>query len=120
VLGALADVFTAGDSENAPSARSLHLAEYLDDYFGGEPPALQLQLKRALLMIEYGGYIWGKPRRRFTQLSPTARARYVGKWSRAEPGTRRLVVETFRRACLNAYFSDERTWSLIGYDGPLV
>ena len=119
VLQGLAGLFVPGGN-GAPTAQDVDVAGFLDVYFAGEPPALRKQIKQALVLIEYGGLWWGPKRARFTRMSADARARYLGEWLAADSAMRRQVGQLFRRACINAYYTDERAWDAIGYDGPFV
>ena len=104
----------------APSAREVGIAAYLDRYLAAEAPLVQKQLKQALLLIEYGGFWWGPRRRRCTRMAPADRAQYLREWLDSDSAFRRQVAQTFRRAILNTYYTDERTWEAIGYEGPFV
>jgi hypothetical protein len=60
---------------------------------------------------------YGRP---FSKLSDEMRIRYVDGWMRSRLPPRRIVYRSLRTLCANAYYSDERVWPLLGYDGPLV
>lgn len=119
VLQALVDTVVPAGGGNV-SAREIDVAGYLDDAFHALPALMRKQLKQALLLLEYGGLWYGPERRRLTRMSAAARETYVGGWLDSPAPFRRQVGQTFRRAIINAYYSDERAWRAIGYDGPFV
>ena len=102
------------------AARDLDLDRYLDRYLAVEPLPIRKQLKQALLLLEYGGFWWGPARRRFTRMDAEAQGEYLRGWLESDSPFRRQVGQTFRQAILNVYYSDERTWDAIEYDGPFV
>ena len=119
VLEALADTFVPA-ADGVASATGLDVAGHLDRRLSVEPALVRKQLKQAVLLVEYGGFWWGPARARFTRMSPAARAQYMEEWMAADSAFRRQVGQLFRRAIIQAYYSDERTWAGIGYDGPFV
>lgn len=119
ILRAIADTCIVPDA-GMPTPEDVDVAGFLDAYLAAEPAALQTQLKRALLLLEYGGLVWGSPRRRFTRMDAPERAEYLTDWLESDSPVRRQVAQTFRRACLNTYYTDERTWAAIDYEGPFV
>lgn len=119
VLEALADTFVPA-AEGVASATALDIAGYLDRALSAQSALVRKQLKQALLLMEYGGFWWGPARSRFTRMSPTVQAHYVEEWLAAASPFRRQVGQLFRRAILQAYYSDERAWTGVGYDGPFV
>jgi len=119
VMQALASVFIAPEGD-MPSAADVDVVGYLDRFLSAEPPLVRKQLKQAILLVEYGGIWWGSKRQRCTRMSAQSRSEYLGEWSNSDSLFRRQVIQIFRRACLNTYYSDARTWDFIDYDGPLV
>lgn len=119
VLRALVDTYLP-PAERMASGRDLDVAGYLDAYLAAESAMIRKQLKQALLLLEYGGLWYGPERRRCTRMSEAGRAAYLRGWSEAVSPFRRQVAQTFRRAAINVYYTDERAWGSIGYDGPFV
>ena len=107
-------------AEGLPSAEDLDIAGYLDTYLAVEPAPVRKQLKQALLLVEYGGFWYGPERRRFTRMTAAGQEAYLQGWLESASPFRRQVGQIFRRATINTYYGDERSWDAIGYDGPFV
>lgn len=116
VVAALADtLFPAGP--DAP-AGSVIVPDALDDLTASLPEDEVKELSMGLTMIELGAIpLHG---RRFSKLGESARERYIAGWMRSRVPLRRTVYRALRVLFGNLYYADERTWALIGYDGPQV
>jgi hypothetical protein len=58
--------------------------------------------------------------RRFSRLAPGARERYLQGWMTSRLAPRRAIYRSLKALCGFLYFQDERSWPLVGYDGPVV
>ena len=58
--------------------------------------------------------------RRFSELDAEARDESLRGWMTSRIATRRLAFYALRNLALLGYWSQEETWPLIGYRGPLL
>ena len=116
VVAAVADtMFPAGPG--APAGSTI-VPDALEDLAASLPEDDVKELAIGLRLVELGALpLHG---RRFSKLDPEIRERYLAGWMRSRLPLRRTVYRGLRVLFGNLYYADERTWELIGYDGPQV
>jgi len=102
----------------APTAAETAIARRIDkELTFHEDSALLDDVKGALFLIEHltfaSGYFG-----RFSRLPAAAQEAYLAAMSRSDLSFKRDPVNGLRFMTLFFYYTDERTWSQIGYGGP--
>lgn len=96
----------------------VQIASNIDRYLWGVSSAMQLEIQGLFALIEHGTLLDGKIAR-FTRLSPDARLEVLTNLKDSE-GLLNQAFEGLRALLLMGWYQDQRTWSSIGYDGPLL
>lgn len=117
VLFALVDRLIP-DAPGALPVRDARIAERIDRELTFHPPQMTRDVKTALLLIEYGGLLHLSGTR-FTHLSAEARDRRLEQMFDGLDVERQALVGLKVMATF-FYYCDERTWTQIQYEGPLV
>lgn len=100
------------------SARDARLAERIDRELAFHTRKFQSDMKAALLLLEHGGVARGQLTR-FSKLPPEEQDRRLQAMS-SGMDLERQVVSALKVLASFFYYCDERTWSSIHYQGPLV
>lgn len=120
VLQAAADRLLAADGPGAPSPRELDVALWIDAYLGRQPSWLQRDVELLLNTLEHAGPIFDLTFSRFTRQSAAQQDRTLRAWAKSRLEVRRQGFSALKGLCVLAYYRHEKSWPLIGYDGPLV
>lgn len=96
----------------------LDLARVFDGFLADEPEWTRSDLKRALLLLEYGPLVFDGRCTTFSQLTPAERIAHFESWAGAAEVSRRQVTVALRKFFSVAYYDRPEAWSVVGYDGP--
>ncbi len=77
-------------------------------------------LPLAMSLFEYGPILFDLTFTRFTRMSEDEQDASLETLMTSRLGVRRLSFYGVRNLCLLGYYSQEETWPLIGYAGPLL
>jgi len=119
-LSKLAEVALPDGEVFAHGAGAVDLARAFDGYLADEPPWNIEDLKRALLLLEFGPLLFDRVPRTFSNLEPAERLAHFQRWSVAGTELRRVVATAFRKFLLLVFYDSPEAWKHIGYDGPLI
>jgi len=103
------------ETERPPN---LDLALKIDQVLAICRKELTRDLKLLLFLLEYGTPILGFKFKRFTQMSPEEKDRYLSSWERSAFPFKRTGFQALKRSALAAFYGSEESWSGIGYRGP--
>jgi hypothetical protein len=84
------------------------------------PPEVTEPLPLALLLFEWWPFFFELRFRRFSDIDPEARDESLRGWMTSRFGVRRLGFLALRNLALLGWWSQQETWPLIGYQGPLL
>src|SRR5690606_3685845 len=84
------------------------------------PAETTAPLPALLRLVEWGPLLFEGRFARFTALDPSAQDAHLAGWMRSRFGWRRLGFQALRNLAMLGYWSQEETWPLIGYRGPLL
>jgi hypothetical protein len=98
-------------------ALSLDVVQYFDAVIAAEPYEIQQDIKRGLILLEFGPYLQLKFRR-FTRMTPAQKDAYLKTWEQSDTTLQRGVFSVLKKLCCLGFFSSEKIFSRIGYDGP--
>ncbi len=99
-------------------ADSMDLPRAFDDFLTGEPEHNVKDLKKALVLIEFGPLVFDRQVSTFSRLDPEARLRHWDAWATSDTLLRRQVSVAMRKFFNLVFFDHESVWGSIGYPGP--
>jgi hypothetical protein len=106
-------------ADGGPTAIDARIARRIDRELAFSDGRLADDVGAALTLIEHGTLLDFRFRR-FTSLAPDQQDAYLVACARSTWTTRRNAYAGLRFLCLFFYYTDDRTWQAIGYNGPTV
>ncbi|UCF47593.1 MAG: hypothetical protein JSU89_10500 [Myxococcales bacterium] len=97
---------------------SMDLPRAFDDFLSDEPEHNVNDLRRALVLIEFGPLAFDKKLTTFSRLDMAERATHWQEWALSDNLLRRQVSIAMRKFFNLVYFDHEQVWPHIGYPGP--
>lgn len=97
---------------------SMDLPRAFDDFLADEPEHNVKDLRRALVLIEFGPLAFDKKLTTFSRLDVAERATHWQEWALSDNLLRRQVSIAMRKFFNLVYFDHEQVWPHIGYPGP--
>lgn len=97
----------------------IDLAAAFDVFLSDEPSFIQRDLKRALLLLEYGPLLFARRLITFSALSAEERFLHFESWSTSASEVQRQVATALRRFASLVFYDTPAVWGHIGYDGPM-
>jgi hypothetical protein len=118
ILAAIAErVITPADG--TPTARDARVARRIDRELVFNEGTLAGDVRAALALVEYSPFL-DLRLRPFTRLPAEEQDAHLQACAQSVWTTRRNAFSGLRFLCLFFYYSDDRTWRSIGYDGTMV
>lgn len=118
VLMAIADrVITP--AEGCPTAAEARVARRIDRELVFSDGKLAADVRASLALLEHGPLL-DLRFRRLTRLAPAEQDEVLRGCLESSWALRRNAFNGIRFLCLFFYYTDDRTWRSIGYDGPTV
>lgn len=114
-LTALADALFPAGGAFPLGAASLDLARTFDGYLADEEDDRRADLKKALLLLEYGPVIFDGRAATFSHLSQEERLAHFDRWQTSDDVVRRQVALAFRKFLSVVFYDRPEVWSSIGY-----
>lgn len=105
---------------DAPAVRETDTIATLDALCRTLDPALVQPLPWLLRAVEYGPFVLDLTFSRFTRMTEAQKDASLEAWLRSRWPLRRQAFLALRNLALLGYYSQEETWPLIGYAGPLL
>ena len=120
ILTQIAERMVDCGQAGAPRLRATGAIATIDRTCQALDPATTRLLPTALRLVEYGPFVFDWTFRRFTQLGDAEKDASLTGWMTSRFEIRRLVFRALRNLSLLGYYSQEESWPLIGYAGPLL
>jgi hypothetical protein len=92
---------------------------FIDRYLAGLDEALRSDVKALLSLLEMYPLLTGRFAR-FSRLSDAAQDAVLAGWERSRSALLRQGMQAVKAMCMLAHYQDERSFTSIGYSGPLV
>jgi hypothetical protein len=105
---------------DAPRVRDTDAVACVDGLCGALDPRLTRLIPLLLRAFEYGPILFELRFSRFTRLSEAAQDASLAAWMNSRIALRRSAFLALRNLCFLAWYSQDATWPLIGYAGPLI
>ena len=100
----------------AAGAASRDLGRTFDAYLADEDDDRQADLKRALLLLEYGPLVYDHRAVTFSHLSAEERLAHFESWTTSTELLRRQIALAFRKFLSLVFYDDETVWAQVGYE----
>ena len=120
VLAALAARMVETGDPRAPALADTRALEVIDSACAALAPEVTELLPLALRLFEWWPFLFELRFRRFSDLSPEEQDASLEGWMRSRFALRRTAFLALRNLSLLGWWSQEETWPLIGYRGPLI
>ncbi len=101
-------------------AEDLDLARAFDGFLANEPEHNVRDLRRALLLVEYGPVLFDGRLATFSNLSEAEQATHWDAWRVSGTALRRQVALAFRKFLSMVFYDNPNVWPHISYPGPLI
>lgn len=105
---------------DAPAVRETRAIATIDGLVRGLDPAVGGPLPLTLRLFDWGPPIFDFTLKRFTKMTDAEKDASLTAWMTSRLSLRRQVFAALRNLAFLGYYSQEETWSLIGYPGPLL
>jgi hypothetical protein len=105
---------------DAPRVRDTGAVAAVDALCRGLDPTVTEPLPWLLRLIEYGPFLFDFTFSRFSQMTDAERDASLRAWMESRLALRRLGFAALRNLCFVGWYSQDATWPLIGYRGPLL
>ncbi len=107
-------------SEGVPTVEEVGVAEFADAYLADLRPALRRDLLRMLRFVEQLAPLGLGLVHRFTALSAPDQDRVLGSLESSQSDMLRAGFQAIKGLVMMGYYRDPRTFSILGYRGPLL
>lgn len=104
----------------APAVRATRTIDTIDALCAGLDPDATAPLPALLRLVEWGPLLFDRRLARFTTLDAEGRDGALQGWMTSGLALRRIGFYALRNMALLGYWSQDETWPLIGYAGPLL
>jgi len=104
----------------APQVRDTRAVATVDAVCLGLDPAVSSVLPLALLLVEWSPLLFDLRFARFTTLGAAEQDASLRSWTTSRLQIRRTAFLGLRNLCFLGWYSQPESWSLIGYQGPLL
>ena len=114
IVAALADTIFPPGSAIGLSGTEARVPEYIDRWLDGQGEAKAGEFRLMMMVFEHGTAAFGLRVRRFTDLGPEARERYLRRWETTRLYSRRMLAMALKSALGIAYFAYPEVQERIG------
>jgi hypothetical protein len=104
----------------APALEDTRALDVIDGACAALAPELTKPLPLALRLFEWWPFLFELRFRRFSDLAPEAQDASLTGWMQSRFAIRRTAFLALRNLAMLGWWSQDETWPLIGYRGPLL
>lgn len=101
-------------------ADDVDVVTYFDAIVSSQPLEVQRDMRSGILLFQYKALLFRLSLRRFTEMSPELQDQYLKSWESSGVSLFRGVFWGFKKICCLGFFSSEKIWPRIGYDGRWI
>jgi hypothetical protein len=105
---------------SAPAVRATGAIETIEALCAGLDPATTAPLPALLRLVEWGPLLFDGRFARFSALDAAGQDTALASWMTSRIALRRMGFYALRNLALLGYWSQDETWPLVGYAGPLL
>lgn len=99
-------------------ATAMDLPRAFDGFLANEPEHNVADLRKALVLIEFGPLVFDRRLTTFSRLDVSERSAHWDTWGVSDELVRRQVSIAMRKFFNLVFFDHEEVWPYIGYGGP--
>ena len=99
-------------------AEDRELAKSFDDFLVDEPDEVVRDLRRALVLVEFGPLLFAGRLSTFSHLDPAEAERHWESWATSRLLLRRQIAIAFRKFLMLVFYDHPDVWPSIGYPPP--
>jgi hypothetical protein len=104
----------------AAGASTVQLDQTVWQYFGQLHPLGTTGLTVILYVIEFGPYLFGPRRRRFSRLGAAEREQYLAGWETSRLGPRRQLLNGLKLAVMLHFYDRPEVAAAVGFDNAYL
>lgn len=122
VLESIAEAIIPVVEEGEPTVQEIGVASLVDEMISWRDEPIQAEFKQLLSIFDSGFvslFFNGIPKR-FVSCTAEQKEAVLRSWATSVLPIRRQGFMALKRLCNVAYWTDERTWSHCGYEGPMA
>jgi len=120
ILAAVVARMVETGDPRAPALEETRTLDVIDRACADLPPEVTEPLPLALRLFEWWPFLFELRFRRFSDLDAEARDASLTGWMESRFALRRTAFLALRNLALLGWYTQEETWPLIGYRGPLL
>ncbi|HEX2485151.1 MAG TPA: hypothetical protein VHQ66_07620, partial [Myxococcota bacterium] len=120
VLTAIVERIVDTGLPDAPRVRESGALEAIDRLCASLDPELTRPLPALLRLVEWGPYVFDLAFARFRALPPEAQDVSLRGWMTSSLALRRQGFQALKGLACYGWYSQEESWRLVGYAGPLL
>jgi hypothetical protein len=105
---------------SAPALADTRTLDTIDTLCASLDPAATAPLPVLLRLVEWGPLIFDLRFARFSELDAAGRDAHLAGWMNSRFGWRRMAFYALRNLAFLGWWSQDATWPLIDYRGPLL
>ena len=120
ILTQVVERMVATGDPAAPPVRATRTIATIDALCARLDPTTTAPLPALLRLVEWGPVLFERRLARFTTLAPDDQDAALRGWMTSGLALRRIGFYALRNLSLLGYWSQDETWPLVGYAGPLL
>jgi hypothetical protein len=120
ILTQIVERMVDSEQPEAPRVRDTDAVATIDALCGSLDPSVTQPLPTLLRVVDYAPFVFDLSFKRFTRMTPEEQDASLTGWMRSRFALRRTAFMALRNLSFLGYYSQEETWPLIGYGGPLL
>jgi hypothetical protein len=119
IMKSVSDRMVGTPSGGSPAPEQIDAALRADTFLAGAEPEIQEQFHQLLTVFNAPifTFLFDFRFSSFINMKPTDQDSYLEDWMTSILGFRRTGFQALKRTCLSMYYTDQRSWEGIGYEG---
>ena len=120
ILARVVERMVATGDPAAPALGETRALETIDRLCGGLDPEVTRPLPTLLRLVEWGPLLFDFTFTRFSRMTAEERDESLRAWMTSRFTLRRQAFYALRNLAFLGWWSQQETWALVGYAGPLL
>ena len=120
VISAFADRIVPKDGPYPEGALDCGVVEFFDEFAATDYPEVQKDFKSVITLLEHGPLFLQFKFKRFTEMGTDEQDEYLKSWEDNNIALLRGAFLGVKKLCMMGFYTSEKVWPHIGYDGPWV
>lgn len=120
ILVSIGERMVYSGEASMPAFRDTDAIAVIDRSLRYADPSLRDQVGWLLWLFDWGPPVLALRMGRFRSLEPAQQDEYIRGWAESRFELRRLGFRALKNISMLGYYTQDRTWAGIGYDGPWI